>query len=114
MNRYLVRIWLGCMLLLPCLTLLAQRNDAKPLPGKITGRIVDSATMQNIDYATISVFIEGKENPVTGTTSDSKGLFKIDNLAPGTYTVVVDFIGYKKKQLHVYPLQQQHLLIPWG
>lgn len=104
MNRYLVRIWLGCMLLVPCLALLAQQNNIKLLPGKITGRVVDSATMQNIDYATISVFIEGKENPVTGTTSDSKGLFKIDNLAPGTYTVVVDFIGYNKKTIARVPV----------
>lgn len=104
MNKYLVRCWFTIVLLLPCLALLAQQKDVKPLPGKITGRVIDSATSQNIDYATISVFIDGKETPLTGTTSDSKGLFKVDNLAPGTYTVVVDFIGYNKKTIAHVPI----------
>ncbi len=77
----------------------SQQNAAKKLPGKISGRVVDSVTSQNIDYATISVFAPGKESPVTGSTSDNKGLFKVDNLAPGTYTVVVDFLGYSKKTI---------------
>lgn len=67
--------------------------------GKISGRVIDSATMKNIDYATISVFIAGEANPLTGTTTNQKGVFSVDHLPAGTYTVVVDFIGYSKKTI---------------
>lgn len=82
----------------------SQQNETKKLPGKISGRIIDSTTSQNIDYATVSVYVTGKEIPLTGTTSDNKGLFKIEGLAPGNYTVVIDFIGYSKKTIQNVPV----------
>lgn len=79
--------------------LAAQQPAQKALPGKITGKVIDSASKQNIDYATISVFAAGKTEPITGATTDTKGAFKIESLAPGTYRLEIDFIGYGKKTI---------------
>ena len=77
----------------------SQEKAAPKENGKITGRVIDSLTKQNIDYATISVFVAGKDQPVNGTTTNQRGVFTVDNLTPGTYTLVVDFIGYTKKTI---------------
>ena len=87
------------LVVLVTIKLAAQQPTGKALPGKITGKVIDSASKQNIDYATISVFTPGKTEPITGSTTDNKGAFKIDGLAPGTYTLVIDFIGYSKKTI---------------
>jgi len=107
MIAHLCGIMKMCLLLLFVFAgycVFGQQNETKKIPGKISGRIIDSVTSQNIDYATVSVFIAGKDNPLTGTTSDSKGLFKIESLAPGTYTLVIDFIGYNKKTILNVPV----------
>ena len=67
--------------------------------GKISGTIIDSATKQAIEFATISVFPSGNPKPIDGTSSDAKGQFKISGLAEGTYTISVSSLGYKIKYL---------------
>lgn len=63
--------------------------------GKITGRIVDSATGQLIEYASISLAIQETGKEVNGMTTDDKGVFKLTGIVDGTYKVLVFFIGYK-------------------
>ncbi len=83
-----------------CILGYSQKKD-KPQdnPGKITGKVIDSTTQQTIEYATISLYVKGNDNPVNGITTNNKGQFVIDNVAPGNYTVVIDFIGYRKKSI---------------
>jgi ferric enterobactin receptor len=70
------------------------------LKGKISGKIVDATTKAGFDYATITVFPQGNTTkPVTGTTSDNKGNFNIEQLPFGEYTISVNFIGYQRKNL---------------
>jgi ferric enterobactin receptor len=76
----------------------AQQNENNGNPGKITGKVLDSLGTQPVDYATVTVFITGNNKPVGGTTSNAKGLFIVDNLAPGIYHAVVEFVGYRKKE----------------
>jgi ferric enterobactin receptor len=61
--------------------------------GKINGKVIDSASHKAVEYATITLTgANGKA--INGSVSDLKGLFEIGNIPPGSYTVVVDFIGY--------------------
>lgn len=62
--------------------------------GKITGRIIDSASGKAIDYASIGLLTSDNKE-INGTTSDDKGLFILDNLPFGKYNVAVFYIGYK-------------------
>ncbi|HWB28312.1 MAG TPA: TonB-dependent receptor [Chitinophagaceae bacterium] len=94
-----MKVLLAALFILACFQGYTQRNAGRRLPGKISGRVIDSVSSQNIDYATISVYAGGNMTPLTGTTTDSKGFFKITNLPDGVYTVVVDFIGYSKKTI---------------
>lgn len=63
----------------------------------ITGIVNDSLSKQAIEYATITLYAGNSKQAVSGGTSDSKGSFRMDHLAAGTYKMVVDFIGYGTK-----------------
>lgn len=77
--------------------LISKGLQAQNTPtGKITGKIIDAATKQPVDYATISLLKQGAIAPINGVISDPKGEFKLDHIADGEYTVHLDFIGYKR------------------
>ena len=42
------------------------------------------------------------QNTFQGSTTDSLGFYKIENLDVGKYTIMVSYIGYKTKKLGVY------------
>lgn len=63
--------------------------------GKISGRIVDSASKAPIEYATISLFTKGNKKPINGATSNTSGQFTIIGVGIGDYTLLVESIGYK-------------------
>ncbi len=71
----------------------AQKTEVAA-KGVITGKVVDANTKAAIEYATITVFPLGSAKPVNGIVTNAKGTFKVDALAPGLYTVTIDFIGY--------------------
>src|SRR6185503_6119732 len=65
--------------------------------GKISGTLIDSVSKQPLDYASVGLYHVGGKVPLTGAITDSKGNFKIDNVNPGTYNLVITFIGYPTK-----------------
>jgi hypothetical protein len=73
----------------------------------ITGAIVDSLSGQPIEYATITVFQKGNTKPVNGTSTNHAGLFSIDNLSAGKYTLTIDFIGYRTISKDISPGARQ-------
>ncbi len=60
----------------------------------IIGKVIDSITQKPLEYATISVFTKGNTKPIRGAAADSKGNFFINNVASGSYRVVVGFVNY--------------------
>ncbi len=80
-------------LLIPLLA--AAQHNAENAPGKITGRVVDSLSGAPVEYASISLQVQGDTKVVNGATTDDKGQFELNNIAEGTYKVLVYFIGYK-------------------
>ncbi len=73
----------------------AQEEHSTNATGKITGRIIDTVSGQPIEYATISLLTQADNKVVNGATADDKGIFTITEVADGTYTILIYFIGYK-------------------
>ncbi len=67
--------------------------------GRIIGTVVDSITKKPIDYATITLYRSGGKAPLNGVVTDSKGVFRINNISAGKYKVTVSFIGYPTKTI---------------
>jgi len=59
--------------------------------GKIIGRVVDAKTGEGLPA--VNVIVKGT---YYGAATDFDGKFEIKNVNPGTYTVEISIIGYKK------------------
>ncbi len=62
--------------------------------GSVVGLITDKE-MNNEPLPFANVFLKGTTK---GTTSDIDGLFLLENIDPGTYTVVFSFVGYETQE----------------
>lgn len=67
--------------------------------GKISGNVIDSLTKKPMDYASVGLYHSGGKSPITGVITDEKGNFRLDNVKPGNYKLVITFIGYPNKTI---------------
>mgnify|MGYP001184069780 FL=1 len=63
--------------------------------GSIVGKLTDT-DYNNEPLPFANIFIKGT---TIGVTSDMDGLYAIENLKPGTYTVVFSFVGYETVEI---------------
>jgi len=107
-----------CSLLLAAiiysLSLIAQQ-PASSGKGRITGRILDSLSQNPVEYATITLYASNnKVKPINGTTTNNKGVFTLEGLTPGSYTLTIGFIGYQSHSTGVITLGGRTMNITLG
>lgn len=73
----------------------AQAPQTPKGNGKISGIVINGATSQPVEFATISLNDPATQKPVNGTVADDKGKFSMSKIADGNYKVVISFIGYE-------------------
>ncbi|GEM_PF-387137 len=94
----LVRIWcLGQILAVPALVAAQQAS--------ITGRVVDESDQQPLIQVAV---IYGSEK---GVLTDEQGIFHIENLIEGTYTLKIRYTGYKTREIGAIVLRGQELAL---
>ncbi len=71
----------------------------------VRGKIVDKNSQAPIAYANIGLFSEGDSSLVTGTISNEKGIFSLENLKIGKYQIKISFIGYQSVVINHILLQ---------
>lgn len=81
-----------CMLLIGSVMTMAAQNS-----GAISGKIIDSTTKEALPYVSIAL----KENGTVagGGITEDNGVFTIKNLPLKSYTVEIQFMGYKTVSL---------------
>jgi outer membrane receptor protein involved in Fe transport len=62
--------------------------------GRIYGSVMDGELLEPVPYATVIV-LDSKGELVTGSTTAEDGAFSIEKIPNGTYTVKIQFMGYK-------------------
>ncbi|WP_207422367.1 TonB-dependent receptor domain-containing protein [Desertivirga brevis] len=67
------------------------------ITGRISGTVLDSLTKKPVDYASVGLGRASSTKSTNGSITDSKGVFKIDNISPGKYKLTISFIGYQTK-----------------
>lgn len=63
--------------------------------AKISGLVLDAATKQPIEFATVALISTVTGKPIDGTMVDDKGRFTITKVAAGKYNLNVSFLGYQ-------------------
>lgn len=72
-------------------TLLAYSQNTGTLVGKLTDTEYND---EPLPFANILI-----KGTTKGTTSDMDGLYSIENIEPGTYTIVFSFVGYQSQEV---------------
>lgn len=72
----------------------ANNDDAAFKDGSISGKVMDAALNEPLPYVNVIVK-NAKNETVTGGITLDNGSFKITKVPEGTYTVSVQYIGYK-------------------
>lgn len=58
--------------------------------NELSGKIIDADSREPIEF--VNVYLS---NTTIGTTTDSDGFFRIKNIPPGDYEVLITFVGYE-------------------
>jgi len=80
-------------------------TDAK---AKITGTVIDSSSNMPIEYATVTLFRQGETKPFNGATTDKIGNFTVTNVSPGTFTIVIESIGFSPFSIKNVIINEKH------
>jgi len=79
----------------------AQFGGGSTITGKISGTIIDSVTKKPVAYASVAIYYSQGKAPINGAITDEKGSFKLFNIKPGSYRLLITFVGdYKPKTVN--------------
>jgi len=67
--------------------------------GSITGAIYDKSSRSPIEYANIILFSQQDSTQITGTISDAKGNFQLNNIRPAMYYLEIRFMGFQTRRI---------------
>ena len=83
-----------------------NKKTKMPAIGIVQGTVTDSITGSPIEYASVSIIDNHDGTVVTGGLSKKDGGFNIREIPLGEYIVLIEFIGYAKKEfgpLSIFP-----------
>ncbi len=86
--------------LIAVLLALVTHGQGSPVTGTISGVVMDETANEPMPFATVAI-----KGTTQGANTDFDGNFVIPGLNPGTYTLVVTFVGYQpiESTLEVLP-----------
>ena len=87
------------LLFVPAFLIAQNRPRAQARPGGgpvpvIKGKVVEAATRQPLEFATITLFRQKDSALVNGTVTDANGVFSLD-ARPGRFVIKIEFIGFQ-------------------
>ena len=87
------QFFLFCMLSM-YLVAATSTYAANDLKGSVSGIVIDKNLQEPLPYVTVAIK-QANGTLLTGGVTDDNGKFKISDIPGGTYTVDIQFIGYK-------------------
>ncbi|MEM6318980.1 MAG: outer membrane beta-barrel family protein [Bacteroidota bacterium] len=91
--------WIFTLLCTLNLVAFGQKNEMT-----ITGKVIENASQQPVEFATIMIGDPETKKAITGTTTDLDGNFEVTTKATNFY-VEISFIGYAAKQINDFTPQ---------
>ena len=78
----------------------------------VNGKVIEKKTNMGLEFATVTFQDPSNNKIISGTITDAKGNFSV-KIAPGKYTLKVEFIGLKSMKLEGIHLQSNQTLSPF-
>lgn len=85
------RFLMGILSVLFCLNGYALPDAS----GLVKGKVIDSKSKEALEFVNVSIRPKGSDQILKGATTDLDGVFVVNNLPEGDYTLTVSYIGYK-------------------
>src|SRR5450631_1386698 len=102
---------LPAFFLLFSLKSISQSLTTGPIQVSLSGIILDSTTLQPIEYATISLFEVGNKKAIYGALTDTQGKFTLELAKTGVFNILVESIGYQSYSISKLPIDKSHTKI---
>ncbi len=61
----------------------------------VAGKVLEAGTQKPIEFAAVTLTLQNDSSIITGAITDQEGKFKMEEVAPGAYTLHYSFIGFK-------------------
>ena len=87
----------GFVTFFAAILLLSSAGLAQVGSGTLKGTITDFDNGEPLPFASVVLFLNG--NQVSGTNTDFDGKYTIKPISPGTYDVLISFVGYQAKKI---------------
>ena len=81
-----------------CAVFFVSSAMAQSGSGTLKGKITDKKTGEVLPF--VNVVVQQGDRQISGSASDINGVYTIKPLTPGSYNVVVSFVGYQKAQVN--------------
>ncbi len=65
--------------------------------AKISGIILDSASRQPVEFASVALVDPATNKPIDGASANDKGQFTITRVGVGEFNLLISFVGYRSK-----------------
>ena len=94
-----------------------ERNASKnPVPkkGMVSGKLIENGSNIPLEYANVAIYLTSDNSLVSGAIAASDGRFSIENLKPGNYYLVAQFIGYNQEVLKEIQLEPSNMKVDVG
>lgn len=87
----------GLLSFFAAVLLVTSAGFAQVGAGTLKGTVTDGDLGDALPFASVVVFLNG--NQVSGTNTDFDGKYTIKPISPGTYDVLISFVGYQPKKI---------------
>ncbi len=91
----------GLLLIIITLSFVNGLLASNPVKGEICGTVQDSITGKFIPYTTIRLFNVVDSTMIKGCITENTGRFCLTDIDYGSYYLVIDFIGYNRKNIDI-------------
>jgi len=71
----------------------------------VKGKVIDAATKEPLEYASVALFLEQGEQLISGGITNREGVFSFDKLNAGNYYLEIQFVGYERKRSDRFSLK---------
>lgn len=79
--------------------LLFFQHSSNAQTSQLSGKIIDASNELPLEKANVILISELPDLPQKGTASNADGIFAFQNLSPGTYKIIITFIGYARNEM---------------